>query len=79
MTMHNADPDFDYDDGLIFRKFFFSLMPLISFAVYSDDYAEMSGQNVDALKQICINSILSMWDSYIKEKCIVFQADGMRM
>jgi len=74
MTVHNEDPGFDYDESIIFKKFFFSLMPLISFAVYSQDYAEMSGQSLDSLKKTCSKTILSMWDSYLEEKSIVFQS-----
>jgi len=75
MTVYNADPNFDYDESVIFRKFFFSLMPLICFAVYSHDYSEMSGQSVDSLKSICGKAILSMWDNYLEDASIVFQTN----
>jgi AcrR family transcriptional regulator len=42
-AVHSADPDYTYSDAAIFRKFFFSLLPSVNFAVFFDDYQAASG------------------------------------
>ena len=75
MAISNADADFKYGDVVVFNKFFFSTMPLISFVVFCDDYAKISGQDAAALKQYYINSVFTMMAPYIKGKSILFQPD----
>lgn len=41
-TIAEADRDFTYSDDLVCIRFFFSLIPLVSFAVYYDDFQKLS-------------------------------------
>jgi AcrR family transcriptional regulator len=41
-TISEADRDFNYSEDIVLFKFFFSIMPLVSFAAYFDDYKKIS-------------------------------------
>lgn len=55
-TISNADKDFVYSDEMILFKFFFSIIPIVSFAAYFDDYKEASSLSDEELR----NTFLSV-------------------
>jgi AcrR family transcriptional regulator len=59
--------------GVVFSKFFFSMLPMITFAVYSENFAAMSEQDVETLKSFFLESILSRSNINIEGKSLLFQ------
>lgn len=55
-TISNADKDFDYSDEMVLFKFFFAIIPIVSFAAYYDDYKAASPLSDEELK----NTFLSV-------------------
>lgn len=49
-TIHNADQDFAFSNEMVLFMFFFSCLPIISFAAYYDDYRSMSSLNEAELR-----------------------------
>lgn len=41
-TIAEADQDFNFSEDMVLFKFFFSIMPIVNFAVYFDDYKKTS-------------------------------------
>jgi len=76
-TIAEADQDFNYSPDLIIFKFFYTICPMVSFAVYYDDYKIMSGLSGDQLRtaflyssQIIIGSLVSGQDILLKNNKI---------
>ena len=49
--MSETGHDFDYSDEIILFQFFFSIIPLVSFAAYFDDIKEVSSLSDDELRR----------------------------
>ena len=76
-TIFDADQDFVYSDEMILFNFFFSIIPIVSFASYFDDYKAASSLKDDELRssflrvcQIIINSFISGSDILLRNKVI---------
>jgi len=72
-TIFNADQEFVYSDEMVLFKFFFSIIPIVSFAAYFDDYKAISSQNDDELRnsflrvyQIVTTSLISGSDILLR-------------
>lgn len=76
-AVRDTDGDFAFDDELFFNKFFFSLIPLISFAVYSSDYAQASGQSAETLKEFYLRFLFGQFTNYIDGKTLLFSPASM--
>ncbi len=50
-TIWDADHDFSYSKDTILYRFFFIILPLMSFAAYYDDYRDMSSLNNEEMKE----------------------------
>jgi len=55
-TIVEADKDFTSSDDLVCIKFFFSIIPLVSFAVYYDDYKNQNDLNDEELRASFLRS-----------------------
>ena len=63
----------NYKGGEVFNKFFFTIMPLISFSAYSENYVALSGEKLDSLKKHFLSGIMAQSAGYIKGTSIMFQ------
>lgn len=50
-TLSKLDGGFVYSDEIILFGFFYTIMPILTFAAYCDDYREVSGQSVEHLRR----------------------------
>jgi len=50
-SLSETGHDFDYSDEIILFQFFFSIIPLVSFAAYFDDIKEVSSLSDDELRR----------------------------
>ncbi len=64
-TIWNADRDFNYTELTIMFKFFFSLMPMINFAAYYDDYKKMRSISEQKLQSSFAHSLKAATFSFI--------------
>lgn len=60
-----ADSDFQYSDEMILFKFFFSVIPVVSFAAYYDEYKKITKQRGEDLRRAFLHSFQMMLDSLI--------------
>lgn len=74
-TISNADKDFDYSDEMVLFKFFFAIIPIVSFAAYYDDYKAASPLSDEELKntflsvsKIITSSMISGRDILLRSK-----------
>lgn len=51
-TISDVDHDFVYSDEVVLFNFFFSIIPIISFAAYFDDYKAVSSISDDELRSL---------------------------
>ena len=71
-----ADSGSNYGGDLVFRKFFFSLMPMINFAVFYDDYKTVSGMSDDEMLNAYLRSLHVSAASYIIGRDIMIDTTG---
>lgn len=74
-TIAQADSDFVYTTDMILFKFFFSIVPLVNFAAYYDEYKQLNSLNDTQMQesylqsvQIIINSLVSGRDILLRNK-----------
>ena len=74
-TIYDADKDFDYSNEMTLFRFFFSVIPIISFAAYYDDYKNYTALSDEELRlsflrscQIVAESLASEGDILLKNK-----------
>lgn len=72
-TIFDADRDFIYSDEMILFNFFFSIIPVVSFAAYFDDYKAVSSLNEDALRSSFLRVCKIMTSSLISGRDIVLR------
>ena len=48
--LSEVDEDFVYSDDMVLFKFFFSIIPVVSFAAYFDDYKAVSSLSDEELR-----------------------------
>ncbi len=56
-TIYDADQDFDYSDSMVELKFFFSFIPMLSFAAYYDIWKNIRGITDKVLRESFLGSI----------------------
>lgn len=74
-TISDADHDFAYSDEMVLFRFFFSVIPIVSFAAYYDDYKMLSSLDDKELRrsflrvyQIIAASLVSGKDILLRKK-----------
>lgn len=74
-TISNADQDLNYSDEMVLFRFFFTIIPIVSFAAYYDDYKAASSLSDDELKntflrvsKIITSSMISGRDILLRSK-----------
>ncbi len=72
-TISQADNDFSYSADMVMFKFFYTIFPLVNFAVYYDDYKTVSGQNEEELRSTFLRTFKTISSSLISEKGILLQ------
>lgn len=73
-VISEADRDFTYTDDMTLFKFFFSIIPLTSFAAYYDDYKEISGLGDDELRESFLRSFQAIFTSLISGRDILIKS-----
>lgn len=69
----DVDADFTYSGNVIFRKFFFSMMPMINFVVFHEDYKKVSGMSDDDMLNAYLNSIFSLYAGHFQGRDILME------
>lgn len=76
-TISSTDRDFVYSDEMVMFKFFFSIIPVVSFAAYFDDYKAVSSLSDDELRssflrvcQVITASLVSGSDILLRNNSI---------
>lgn len=64
-TIAEADRDFSYSEEMVLFRFFFTTVPLITFAAYYDDYKEISGLSDSRLRELFLWSFQTTFTSFI--------------
>lgn len=64
-TISEADHDFSYSEEMVLFRFFFTTVPLITFAAYYDDYKEISGLSDSRLRELFLWSFQTTFTSFI--------------
>jgi len=74
-TISNADQDFTYSDEMILFRFFFTIIPIVSFAAYFDDYRAAASLSDEELRdtflrvsKIITSSMISGRDILLRSK-----------
>jgi len=72
-TISSADQDFVYSDEMILFNFFFSIIPIVSFAAYYDDYKAVSLLNDDELRKSFLSVYQVITGSWISGSDILLR------
>jgi len=64
-TISEADPDFSYSEEMVLFRFFFTTVPLITYAAYYDDYKEITGLSDSRLRQLFLWAFQTTFSSFI--------------
>jgi len=72
-TISQADSDFSYSADMVMFKFFYTIFPLVNFAVYYDDYKTVSGQSDEELRASFLRTFKIISSSLISEKDILLR------
>jgi len=73
-TISNADQDFVYSDEMVLFRFFFSIIPIVSFAAYSDDYKAATSLSDEELRNSFLNVSKIITDSMISGSDILLRS-----
>lgn len=60
-----ADHDFSYSEEMVLFRFFFTTVPLVTFAAYYDDYKEISGLSDSRLRELFLWAFQTTFTSFI--------------
>jgi uncharacterized membrane protein (DUF485 family) len=74
-TIAKADRDFAYSDEMVLFKLFFSIIPVVSFAAYFDDYKALSNLSDEQLKKSFLRVSQILATSMISGKDILLRND----
>ena len=72
-TVSDADSDFNYSADMVLFKFFYELFPLVTFAVYYDDYKAVSGLSDRELRAAFIKLFKIVPSSFLVGKEMMLQ------
>jgi len=64
-TIAEADRNFSYSEEMVLFRFFFTTVPLITFAAYYDDYKEISGLSDSRLRELFLWAFQTAFTSFI--------------
>jgi len=70
-AISSADEDYDYSDMYVAFKFFFGIIPVVSFAAYLDDYKALSSLDEQQLKRSFIHWLKLMLSGLVSGTDIV--------
>lgn len=70
-----ADADFDYSDEFVFRKFFFTLMPMINFIVFHKDYKVVSNMDDEEMLGCYMRTLETLYSSVFDGNDILMKPD----
>lgn len=74
-SIAEADQDFAYSDEMVLFKLFFSIIPVLSFAAYFDDYKALSNLSDEQLKKSFLRVSQILATSMISGKDILLRND----
>jgi len=72
----SADHDFVYSDEMVLFKFFFSIIPVVSFAAYFDDYKAVCSLSDDELRNSFLNVYQIIATSLISGRDILLRRNN---
>jgi len=72
-TVSSSDKDFVYSDEMVLFKFFFSIIPIVSFAAYFDDYKEVSALSDEGLRNSFLRVYQLISTSFISGRDILLK------
>lgn len=55
--LSDLDPDVYYTDDIVFLKFFFSLLPMLNYIVFEEDYRTVSGLSFKETRQMFVRAL----------------------
>ena len=70
-TLAEVDRDFTYSDDLVCIRFFFSLVPLVSFAIYYDDFQKLNILSGEELRASFLRSSLFVLNALVSGRGIL--------
>lgn len=73
-TISNADQDFTYSNEMVLFRFFFSIIPIVSFAAYYDDYKATSSLSDEELRNTFLRVSKIITDSMISGSDILLRS-----
>jgi AcrR family transcriptional regulator len=72
-TISEADQDFNYSEDMVVYEFFFSIIPLVNFAAYYDDYKEISSLSDGELRGAFLRSFQTSLESMVCDNSILLR------
>lgn len=76
-TISDADSDFNYSDDMVFFRFFFSILPIVNFAAYYDDYKKRTSLSDKKLRDFFLSSHRTMLNSLVSGKDILLRSKNI--
>lgn len=77
-TVSDADSDFVYSDEMVLFEFFFTIIPVVSFAAYYDDYKAVSALTDDELRSSFLRVCQTVTFSLISGSDILLRNYGAK-
>lgn len=78
-TISEADQDFSYSPDLLIFNFFYTICPLVNFAVYFDDYQAMSSLSGEQLRAAFLRSSQIFFCSLVVGRDILLKNNGLEL
>ena len=75
-AISSADSDFTYSTEVIFRKFYFALMPMINFVVFYEEYQAASGLGDDELLRYYLRALDALYAGYFSGQDLMMETVG---
>ncbi|HOV40680.1 MAG TPA: TetR family transcriptional regulator [Oscillospiraceae bacterium] len=72
-TISEADSDFCFSEDMTIFNFFFSIIPLVSFAAYYDDFRNINGLSEDKMKKSFLDSFEVVFSSLVSGNDILLK------
>lgn len=60
-ALSELDPDVHYSEEVVFRKFFFALLPLLNYVAFADDYLAVAGLGREEMRQMFVRALEQMY------------------
>lgn len=78
-TISEADQDFVYTDEMVLFRFFFSIIPIVSFAAYFEEFKAVSSLSDEELRTSFIRVYQVMFNSMISGRDILLKNTGIEV